>query len=561
MKKIIFIILFLLITTICRADDISISAGVDNREIPLDGQITLTITVNGDISNIPQPNIPELAGFKSYSSGRSQNISIINGKVTSSVSFNYILVPDDIGDYTLGPFTVEHKGRTYSAGPINVKVTPRSGNTQPPSSYISAPQPQDDQQAQKPGKELFIETYVDKLRTYVNDQITLTFAFYQSVDLFNNPSYNPPSATGFWTEDMPPQKRYYKTINGTRYLVTEIKTALFATGPGEFTIGPARLEASVEDIQRLFSSRSPFDIFDDDPFGMFRRGKPVVLTTEPIIVEILPLPEEGRPLNFKGDVGNYDITAEVDKNKVEESQPVSLKIKIKGEGNIKTISSPVFPDVDDVKIYDSGISENIQKTDYIVQGEKIFEKVIIPKKPGDFTIGPIVYSYFNPEEKKYIVKKINPITINNKRSWFRVLNVFDTLIPCWWDDKENHYEHVSFNELYSENLFPLVKITAKIASISRMSWFSTEIAIDVKQGKRRFVAIDYVNDQCDMTTKSEARNGLPDKIVEFAAKKMIEWSYDLIFQKVRKKKYTIFLENSVLELKGLGVCQDLLMQK
>ncbi|MDD4202388.1 MAG: hypothetical protein PHQ52_02875 [Candidatus Omnitrophica bacterium] len=183
-------------------------------------------------------------------------------------------------------------------------------------------------------------------------------------------------------------------------------------------------------------------------------------------------------------------------------------------------------------------------------------------KEAQGTISEIAKArHYDTGDNFLIQEKINPITICNKRSWFRVLNVFDTLIPCWWDDKENHYEHVSFNELYSENLFPLVKITAKIASISRMSWFSTEIAIDVKQGKRRFVAIDYVNDQCDMTTKSEARNGLPDKIVEFAAKKMIEWSYDLIFQKVRKKKYTIFLENSVLELKGLGVCQDLLMQK
>ena len=218
---------FLFMSGACFADDISISASVDSREISLDGQITLTITVNGDVANIPQPTIPEMTGFGSYSSGRSQNISIINGKVTSSVSFNYILVPSDTGDYILGPFTVEYKGRTYSAGPINVKVVPRSAGTRPPSSYSAPSQSQDRQQTRESGKELFIETYVDKLRTYVNDQITLTFAFYQAVDLFNNPSYSPPSTTGFWTEDMPPQKRYYKVINGTKYLVTEIKTALF----------------------------------------------------------------------------------------------------------------------------------------------------------------------------------------------------------------------------------------------------------------------------------------------------------------------------------------------
>lgn len=420
MKKIIFTVLFLSITTICYADDISISASVDKQEISLDGQLTLTITVNGNVSNIPQPKIPALRGFTAYSSGRSQNISIINGQVTSAVSFNYILVPNDTGDYTLGPFTIDYKGQTYSAGPINIKVTQhRPSASQPPSyTYTSPSQPQSDNQqpqSQQPGKELFIETYVDKLSAYVNDQVTLTFAFYQSVDLFQNPVYNPPSTTGFWTEDMPPQKKYYKVINGTRYLVTEIKTALFATGPGGFTIGPARLEASVEDLQRMFS-RSPFDIFDRDPFSMFRTGKPVILTTEPIRIEILPLPEQGKPQDFKGDVGVYNITAEVDKNNIEENQPVSLKIKISGKGNIKTISSPQLSEMEDMKIYDSGSSENISKIDYIVQGEKTFEKVVIPKKPGTFAIGPIRYSYFDPVKKRYVEKNVDPINIISTRS-------------------------------------------------------------------------------------------------------------------------------------------------
>ncbi|MBU4149223.1 MAG: BatD family protein [Candidatus Omnitrophica bacterium] len=413
MKKVLVfsVAVFLFVSGVCLAGEISISASVDKQEIALDEQLVLTIIVNGDVSNIPQPGIPAMNGFTAYSSGRSQNISIINGHVTSTVSFNYILVPNDEGDYTLGPFTIEYNGKTYSAGPIDVKVMPRGTAAAQAPSYSSPSQPQDHQRgSQKPGKELFIETYVDKLRAYVNEQVTLTFAFYQSVDLFQNPVYNPPSTTGFWTEDMPPQKKYYKVVNEARYLVTEIKTALFATSPGEFIIGSARLEASVEDLERVFS-RNPFDIFDRVPFSMFRKGKPVILTTEPIRVEILPLPEEGKPQDFKGDVGNYDITVETDKNNVEENQPISLKIKISGKGNIKTISSPHVPEMDDVKVHDSGSSENISKADYIVQGEKAFEKVVIPKRPGSFTIGPIGYSYFDPAAKKYVEKNVGPVEV------------------------------------------------------------------------------------------------------------------------------------------------------
>ena len=132
-------LLFLSIAAVCCAEDIIISANADRQEVTLDGQVTLTITVSGNASNIPNPNIPELKGFTAYSSGRSQNLSIINGQVSSSISFNYILVPNNTGEYSLGPFSIDYKGKTYSAGPINIKVLPRSAQQQPQAQSPQAP--------------------------------------------------------------------------------------------------------------------------------------------------------------------------------------------------------------------------------------------------------------------------------------------------------------------------------------------------------------------------------------------------------------------------------------
>jgi hypothetical protein len=418
MKYISIILLFLSIAAVCHAEDITISADADRQEVTLDEQVTLTIIVSGNASNIPKPDIPELKGFTAYSSGRSQNLSIVNGQISSEVTFTYILVPNNVGEYSLGPFSVDYKGKNYSAGPINIKVLPRSAQ-QPQAQASQLPQSSgsEEQAGVQPerGKELFIEAYVDKLRAYVNEQITLTFAVYQAVDLFDNPVYTPPSTTGFWTEDMPPQKKYYKVVSGTRYLVTEIKTALFAIGSGEFTIGPAKLEATVEGIDRGFSN-NPFDAFDQGPFSMFRRGKQVILGTDPVKVEIMPLPEQNKPANFKGDVGDFDVSLNVDKSTVEENQPISLKIKIKGKGNIKTIASPIVPEIQDIKFYESGSSENISKDNYVVQGEKIFEKMLIPKKEGSFTLGPIEYSYFDPALKDYVQKRLRDVPINVTKS-------------------------------------------------------------------------------------------------------------------------------------------------
>jgi hypothetical protein len=157
-------------------------------------------------------------------------------------------------------------------------------------------------------------------------------------------------------------------------------------------------------------------------------------------------------------------------------------------------------------------------------------------------------------------EKINPVFYDGKRAWFRVIHIFDTIIPCWWDDHENRYEHVSYEHFNQFSLYQLVKIITKIASFSKMVWFSTEIAIDKKEGTRRFVAIDYVNDQCDMSTQTETVSGVPDAIVEYVASRIISITSNMPNDNSIYKKYKIFLKDATVELKGLGIPQDILRQ-
>ncbi|MDP8267034.1 MAG: hypothetical protein P9M07_08885 [Candidatus Aceula meridiana] len=157
-------------------------------------------------------------------------------------------------------------------------------------------------------------------------------------------------------------------------------------------------------------------------------------------------------------------------------------------------------------------------------------------------------------------EKIVPLRLKDKKAWFRVIHCFDTIIPCWWDDTENLYEHVSYEDFNELGLYKLVKMVAKIASFTKMVWFSTEIAIDQKEGKRRFLAIDYVNDQCDMSTKSETSSGVPDEVVEFAVSKIVSTAINDPANRTKAKRYKIFLKDASVELRGLGTPQDLLWQ-
>ena len=401
------LLLLVLLTSAAFAQNISFNATVDKTKASLDDQITLTVSVSSNVKSIPQPQLPSLVDFTIYTAGRSHNISYVNGQMSTSVSFNYVLVPKKAGKFTIGPAQIELEGKTYQTNPIDITVI--AGAETPPSATPS-PKGKAVEQSQLSGKDLFVETVVDKKKAYVNEQVTLTLRFYQGVRLFNNPEYTPPSVTGFWAEDLPPRKQYSQVIAGRQYYVQELKTAIFPTSTGKLTIGPAELKCTVEDVNR-FMNRDPFAMFDRDLFSLFRQGKPVVLKSKPIEIEVLPLPEMGKPADFSGTVGNYKLDVRADKNQVEVGQPVTIKTKISGTGNIKSVGEPAMAALPDFRSYSSGSSENVSKENYQVQGVKTYEQVLIPKKAGKYTIPPIEFTFFDPKTKNYQTLKSEPMLL------------------------------------------------------------------------------------------------------------------------------------------------------
>ncbi len=116
----------------------------------------------------------------------------------------------------------------------------------------------------------------------------------------------------------------------------------------------------------------------------------------------------------------------------------------------------------------------------------------------------------NPNEKFLIQEKIKPRFLAGRRAWFRVLCAFNKTIPIWWDDQTHVYNIVTKKEIARYNLLPLSRITAKLAKVTKLDYFSTEIAVTKNHN---FVMIDYVNDQCDMRLKSNHPDGVPNEVV------------------------------------------------
>lgn len=382
---------------------LGVRAEVDRDKVGMDGRVNLTVSIDGQGKESVQVELGNTEGFRVYSAGSSQSVSIVNGKMTSSLQYNYILTPRNKGTFRFGPVTVKQKGKEASTSRIAIEVV--AGKTPP----ANAPRSGGGSRA----SEVFIRTKVDKSEAYVGEQITLTFQLFSRIRFWADPEYDPPSTVGFWKEDLPPQNSYYTDIKGDKYRVTEIKSALFPTSAGTLGIGPAKLSYEPD----AFRSGDPFDIFRRGRNSRSRSGKQTMLS-DSLTVQVLPLPQNGRPPSFTGTVGKFQFKASIDKTQVSANEPVTLKVKIWGDGNVATASIPDLALSESFKVYDSGSNTKTTKQDYKLRGQKEYTRVIVPRFGGEYELPAISFSYFDPENEEYVThaSKAFPLVVEGPRN-------------------------------------------------------------------------------------------------------------------------------------------------
>jgi hypothetical protein len=133
-----------------------------------------------------------------------------------------------------------------------------------------------------------------------------------------------------------------------------------------------------------------------------------------------------------------------------------------------------------------------------------------------------------PDETYLIQRKIIPRNLGLKPAYWRLFYVFGALWWCWWDCFTDRYTEVTPDEIEHHQLQPLADGMRKIAALTGMNFFSSEVA-QAEAGE--FVWIDYVNDQCHMLTQSaNPKMGVPDRVVEAIARKLVEAAADLLWR-------------------------------
>jgi hypothetical protein len=198
-------------------------------------------------------------------------------------------------------------------------------------------------------------------------------------------------------------------INGVTYRVATLrKVALFPTRSGEISIEPMTisLDAVVKQKRR---SRSIFDDFFDDPFG---RTVKTTVSSQSLTITVKSLPKAGRPAEFDGVVGRYNIALKADKRELKANEAVSLKLSLQGDGNIKLLKAPKINLPSDMEIYDPKEKTNITRNNNLISGSKVIEYIIVPRFKGEYKIEPVSFSFFDPVKSRYLTLKTDPIVLS-----------------------------------------------------------------------------------------------------------------------------------------------------
>ena len=342
-----------------------------------------------------QPFHPQSTGNRKQSS-----TNIINGKITTITTtiMTYSLTIGKAGRVQLPSVTVEIDGKTYRTNPMTVNIS-------------------------KPGTtdRLDLEVTLSEQQGYVGQPLTLTVKFYVSADIsdfqFNIPAL---SNDAFEIEDADisdPQAKLYRLHTGMTVMVSQYRVEhnnrqailvtfskiLIPKRPGRIAMPPSSVSAAVA-VGRV-RSRDPFDSF----FGGQTQYKRFIVNSEPLNLEVLPLPDEGQPAEFYGLVGRYTISASATPTNVNVGDPITLTIKIGGSKYLKSVQ---WPELERVPELANNFKIPSQKASPTIENSfKVFTQTIRASNDKVTRIPPIPLASFDVREGKYVTTRTAPIEL------------------------------------------------------------------------------------------------------------------------------------------------------
>lgn len=374
----------------------SFSASVDRTEVSIGEQVQLTLRCE-DIPNAGQPQLPPLDGFNVAYSGAQTQVSIVNGVRQDAIAHIFTLTPTREGTLTIPAFNLQVGNQVLSSQPIVIKAV--KGQIQ----GINT-------------EELFfIKLSMTRTNLFLHEMAPVDLKLFIRNGVRCRPQMPAIAATGFSEVKVPRPVESQETVEGKSFLVYTFRTLASPVQAGQATLGPA--QAPVEVF--VDSGRRPrLPGFNDAFFESFFGGgeaRRITITSAAVPVRVLPLPDEGKPADFTGAVGRYALDVTAKPTSLRTGEPVTLTIRVVGQGNLATLAPPKFTPPEGFKSYEPVVKSK-QTDEMGYTGEKVFEQVIVPLSTRASVIPPVTFSFFDPEAGRYQTLSRGPIQLSVQES-------------------------------------------------------------------------------------------------------------------------------------------------
>jgi len=402
------------------ADSPSVTAVLNSSEAALGETVQLEIRVTG-ARGADAPEEIMVDGLEIRRTGTSQRIEMNNLSLTSSVVYDYTVMPLRAGRFTIPPQTIRIGNNALRTPALTLNVADSGGRSSGRSSGARSGR---DTTAPGTNNLIFAELIVPSKTAYVGEIVPVSIRM--GFDPRVRPRLTePPEITGqgFTAQKLQQSGENTETIGGRLYEVVTYKTAIAAARAGKFEIGPVQAKAQVVVPRRQTAPRSrprsPFDLFDQDdpfsdpffsnPFSQLGERREVEIKSEPVALEVKPLPPNAPP-SFSGAIGNFTMTTEAKPKTVQVGDPITVTTTISGRGNFDRVNAPVIEDERGWHKYPP--SSKFKQDDEVgISGTKTFEMVLSPneKKQG---LPPLAFSYFDPVKQQYVTMHGEPFPIS-----------------------------------------------------------------------------------------------------------------------------------------------------
>ena len=388
---------------------------IQPAHIKLGESATLRVTsLSGELKAVP---LPTVSGLSFEEIGRSQGLEFINGTSLPSSSILIRVTPQMAGIFSI-------PGLTPKSEPVVLDVVTAddpnpsilSGRKQPPAPtpplVATAPLPKGVEL--KAGGAAFVHLVIPRHEVYVGESVPVDIEVGVRPGIVTSLNGLPTLNGGEFTLNnlsRQPERRD-KVIDGSPFLVMTWHSVLAAVKPGDFSL-------SVDTpLTVKINTRSPEDMafaaWLGGPFlqSMYNgiAPKEVTITSPSSELKVLPLPTEGRPKDFSGAVGDFQVSSDVSPVRAAEGDPITLRLHVSGTGNFDRVDPSMFDHLDHWKTYPA--KSSFTQGDAVgYKGEKVFEQPLIAAQAGEQSIPGLELSYFNPATRHYERARTPPIKV------------------------------------------------------------------------------------------------------------------------------------------------------